>query len=189
MSEHAQASYDLVAHLVRQQAWSRKTFGPGDRAAAILDHIRKELAEVAANPRSVEEWIDIAMLALDGAWRSGASTQEVAEALRWKLTVNESRTWPDWRAAEPGRAIEHVREGAPASELAVFTATWWSSVAWANQEIDVLAPNEAAVRALVDRECPAEFRGQPYCKESTDSLKITRGDAVALPYVIRQRDM
>lgn len=129
------------------------------------------------------------MLALDGAWRSGASAQEVAEALRWKLTVNESRIWPDWRAAEPGRAIEHVREAAGAAgagELAVFTATWWSSVAWSTQEIEVLAQDEAAVRAFVDRECPAEFRERPYTSQATDSLEITRVAAVTLPYVIRQ---
>lgn len=26
-----------------------------------------------------------------------------------KQTKNEGRTWPDWRSAAPGKAIEHVR--------------------------------------------------------------------------------
>lgn len=94
----------------------------------------------------------------------------------------------DVRAADPGRAIERVCEAAGADELAVFTATWWSSVAWATQEVEVLANDEAAVRAFVDRECPAEFRDQPYRSQATDSLEITRVAAVTLPYVIRQRN-
>lgn len=89
--------------------WSLDTFGPGPRAAAILDHLGKELAEIEASPGSVEEWIDVTMLALDGAVRSGASARQVVAALVTKLRVNHSRSWPDWRTAPPGRAIEHIR--------------------------------------------------------------------------------
>jgi hypothetical protein len=89
--------------------WSLDTFGPGPRAAAILDHLGKELAEIEASPDSLEEWIDAAMLALDGAVRSGVSPDEVVAALVTKLKVNQSRSWPDWRTAPPGRAIEHIR--------------------------------------------------------------------------------
>ena len=37
---------DLEQHLKRQIAFSRATFGPGERRAGVIDHIRKELAEV-----------------------------------------------------------------------------------------------------------------------------------------------
>lgn len=101
--------YDLVAHLERQRAFSERTFGPGPRAAGVCDHIRKELAEIEQAPADVEEWIDVVLLALDGAWRSGASPEQIAAALEAKQSKNESRTWPDWRTATPGKAIEHER--------------------------------------------------------------------------------
>lgn len=37
---------DLIAHLTRQAAFSRATFGPGPRTKGVIDHIRKELVEV-----------------------------------------------------------------------------------------------------------------------------------------------
>jgi hypothetical protein len=103
---------DLIKHLRRQKAWSEQTFGPGPRAAGVLDHIRKELAEIEADPNDLTEWIDVVILALDGAWRQGFSPVEIARALAEKQALNESRTWPDWRTAEPGKAIEHVRDAA-----------------------------------------------------------------------------
>ena len=39
---------DLVAHLTRQAAFSRATFGPGPRTEGVLDHITKEVEEVRA---------------------------------------------------------------------------------------------------------------------------------------------
>lgn len=100
---------NLVSHLRRQRAWSEKTFGPGPRAHGILDHIRKELTEIEANPNDLSEWIDVVILAFDGAWRQGYEPQEIVNALGAKQAKNESRQWPDWRSAEPGKAIEHVR--------------------------------------------------------------------------------
>lgn len=101
---------DLVAHLHRQRAFSLATFGPGPRTAGVISHIRKELIEIEEHPDDLMEWIDAAMLALDGAWRAGHAPAAIALALATKLTRNELRTWPDWRTAEPGKPIEHVRE-------------------------------------------------------------------------------
>lgn len=101
-------SYDLVAHIYRQRAFSRQAFGPGVRLG-VLDHIRKELVEVAEDPTELGEWIDVILLALDGAWRSGASPELIARALAEKQDTNERRTWPDWRGLPTDRAIEHVR--------------------------------------------------------------------------------
>jgi hypothetical protein len=102
--------YDLVAHLHRQREFSLRTFGPGERTEGVLDHIQKEIAEVRENPKDISEWIDIAILALDGALRMGFEPEQIAEALEAKQTKNESRKWPDWRTAEPGKAIQHVNE-------------------------------------------------------------------------------
>ena len=101
--------FDFAAHLQRQREWSAATFGPGDRAQGVLDHIRKELGEIEADPGDLTEWIDVVILALDGAWRSGASPAEIIDALVAKQSRNERRQWPDWRTMPADRAIEHVR--------------------------------------------------------------------------------
>ena len=76
----------------------------------VLDHLRKELVEIENNPTDLEEWIDVVMLALDGAWRAGYEPHEIADQLSAKLYKNEVRTWPDWRLSAPNKAIEHIRE-------------------------------------------------------------------------------
>jgi hypothetical protein len=101
--------FDLVAHLARQRAFSLKTFGPGARHKMVLDHIEKELKEIRDVPYDVTEWIDLVLLAFDGALRTGASPRDVANALKDKLTINERRDWPDWRVKDPNKAITHLR--------------------------------------------------------------------------------
>lgn len=102
--------YDLVTHLRHQKEWSAKAFGPSDiidRTEGVLDHMKKEIEEARAMPNDIEEWIDIVMLAFDGAWRNGATPEQIAGTLFAKLRKNENRTWPDWRTADPNKAIEH----------------------------------------------------------------------------------
>ena len=96
-------------HLAHQRDWSRATFGPGSRLHGVLDHIRKELAEIEADPRDLAEWVDVIILAFDGAWRAGWKPQEIIDAIVAKQAKNEARTWPDWRAMSPDQAIEHDR--------------------------------------------------------------------------------
>lgn len=107
ISELDQAGFDLVAHLQRQREFSERTFGPGRRTEGVSDHIRKELAEIAQAPGDLEEWVDVILLALDGAWRTGAEPEEIAQAIAAKHAKNERRTWPDWRTVPAGKAIEH----------------------------------------------------------------------------------
>lgn len=107
----AKPRFDLVIHLARQIAFSSNTFGPGARTSGVCDHIRKELLEVEESGGSLEEWVDVVILALDGAWRSGATPQQIADAIESKQTKNEGRKWPDWRTADPTKAIEHDRTG------------------------------------------------------------------------------
>lgn len=112
---HLPLQFDLVAHLRRQRDFSERTFGPGERTAGVCDHIRKELREVEADAAAGEptlgEWIDVIILAFDGAWRSGATPEQIVSALIAKQTKNEGRRWPDWRTADPTKAIEHDRSG------------------------------------------------------------------------------
>lgn len=103
-------AFDLVAFLHRQREFSLRTFGPGPRTKGIVDHIRKELAEIEAEPSDVEEWIDVILLALDGPRRAGWEPEQIADAIIAKQAKNEARHWPDWRTADIDQAIEHVRE-------------------------------------------------------------------------------
>ena len=109
---------NLFTHLCRQISWSRHTFGP-DVRPGVVDHIRKELKEIEASDYlDLEEWIDVVILGLDGAWRSlegTAYTGDLAKAdaiismLALKQQKNEHRVWPDWRTADRSKAIEHDR--------------------------------------------------------------------------------
>ena len=99
---------DLIRLLQAQRVWSEQTFGLGERTKGLLDHLRKELAEVEANPADVSEWIDVVILALDGAWRHGHSPEAIADAWVNKFLKNVGRKWPDWRTAPVDQAIEHI---------------------------------------------------------------------------------
>lgn len=101
--------FNFQEHLARQAAFSLATFGPGSRAKGVVDHIRKELCEIEADPADLKEWVDVIILALDGAWRTGATPQQIIDAIVAKQVKNEGRAWPDWRNADPDKAIEHDR--------------------------------------------------------------------------------
>lgn len=110
---HLPLQFDLVRHLRRQMEFSERTYGPGARTDGVCDHIRKELREVqddaAAGLSTLPEWVDVIILGFDGAWRSGASPEQIVAAIVAKQTKNEGRKWPDWRTADRSKAIEHDR--------------------------------------------------------------------------------
>ena len=99
------------AHLAHQREWSERTFGPGQRTLGVLDHIGKELDEIRADPTDLGEWVDVIILAFDGAWRHGWEPQQIIDAIKAKQAKNEARTWPDWRTMSADKAIEHDRSG------------------------------------------------------------------------------
>lgn len=127
---------DLKHHLRRQIAFSKATYGPGERRQMAIDHIKKELDEVSqdGDPR---EWVDLVLLSLDGLWRSLAfdgdqRTSDHVYVLRhnekemratWnslpelvcllieeKQCENEERNWPDWRTSDPNKALDRDRD-------------------------------------------------------------------------------
>lgn len=106
----ALVTYDLIHHLYRQRDFSHDTFGPGQRTKGTLNHIRKELNEIEQAPLDLEEWIDVVILAFDGAWRAGHAPEMIARALLLKQTKNEKRTWPNWRDYDEDAVIEHIKE-------------------------------------------------------------------------------
>ncbi len=103
----------LVDWLADKNAWSLATFGPGTRAQGVVAHIRKELVEIEADPTDLSEWVDVVLLALDGAARAGHSPSAIVDGLLGKQQRNVARSWPDWRTADPSGPIEHERATRP----------------------------------------------------------------------------
>lgn len=85
---------NLEEYIKRQVNWSASTFGNGVRTRGIAEHIRKELLEIEAAPHDVEEWVDVMILALDGAWRAGYSPEQIVSALESKQVKNFGRVYP-----------------------------------------------------------------------------------------------
>lgn len=114
---------DMETHLIRQAAFSHATFGPGPRTKGVMDHIKKEFEEIETaldSGQIMEEWVDVAILGLDGLLRAckeflgPAATFDAVAKLAASLIVakqgkNELRNWPDWRTGSQDTAIEHVR--------------------------------------------------------------------------------
>ncbi len=129
-------SFDLAAFFDTKAQWARETFGPGYRTAAIIKHIKKELeVEIAAKPTDLEEWVDVILIAMDGAARAGHNGAAFVAMLVNKQTRNLARVWPDWRTMNSqDEPIEHVRTaeekrtGGMAVErvkqIATFYAEW-----------------------------------------------------------------
>lgn len=100
-----------IADFVRsQREWSEATFGPGARTEGNCRHIEKELTEVRANPTDLSEWIDIATLALDGAWRAGWSPEEIEQGIWDKHQINRARKWPVQNGQD--QPVEHFKDSA-----------------------------------------------------------------------------
>jgi hypothetical protein len=99
---------NLETFIKRQKEFSSKAFGEGKRTLGIIDHIKKELLEIQQKPLDVEEWCDVVILALDGAWRTGCSPEEICNVLRGKQNKNIQRKWPESTSEDV--AIEHIKE-------------------------------------------------------------------------------
>jgi hypothetical protein len=97
----------LIPYLERQMMWSSKTFGNGLRSKGIVDHIRKELLEISADPTDLTEWVDVIILAMDGYWRHGGHPLDLMRMLQEKQNKNFDRLWPVPTSEDV--AVEHVR--------------------------------------------------------------------------------
>lgn len=96
----------------RQIEWSHRTFGPGKRTLGLLAHIVKECQEIERCPFDLEEWIDLIILALDGAWRCGqyhdCTPEDIMNMLDAKQLKNFNRNWP--KPVSEDLPVEHLRE-------------------------------------------------------------------------------
>jgi hypothetical protein len=98
-------------YINRHWEWGRNTFGPREERdeQGVIQHIKKEIAEIESNPKDLWEWIDLLILGMDGFIRAGGDKDMLLRMLFEKQKVNFARDWPDWRTAPKGTAIEHVR--------------------------------------------------------------------------------
>ncbi|MEE9528975.1 MAG: dATP/dGTP pyrophosphohydrolase domain-containing protein [Dehalococcoidia bacterium] len=96
--------------IAKIHTWQIKTFGPGEQVKRYTDHIKSEVEEVLEDPKALDEWMDIVILALGGAARQGYNPWEIAHGLEEKLNVAMSREWPDWRDFHPDKTIHHIKE-------------------------------------------------------------------------------
>lgn len=76
MAIEPRSGLSIAPYLERAIPWQAQTFGPGARHQGIVAHIGRELSEVdaaalqAGEDGVLGELIDVAILALDGAWRA-----------------------------------------------------------------------------------------------------------------------
>lgn len=116
LNEHKAATvneghFNFLSYIQDQIRWSLQTFGPHPRTRGLIQHVEKELKEIEAEPDDLEEWVDVMIIALDGAWRAGYTAKEIVDQLVKKQEKNRSRKWPDWRTKSQDEAIEHIRDG------------------------------------------------------------------------------
>ena len=99
------AAFDLARFFDEKAEWSRGEFG--EEYEGVLDHMAKEFKEVTEKPFDLEEWVDIVLLAMDGACRhAGATGSEFVVALVAKQQKNRARRW--LKSREDG-VMEHDR--------------------------------------------------------------------------------
>lgn len=84
---------DFADFLSRRNLWSLGTFGRGPRQLTLVRHIESELNEIRETPYDLMEWVDVILLALDGAHRTGHSADEIIEAIYAKQEINRNRKW------------------------------------------------------------------------------------------------
>lgn len=101
----------LDGYIAEHIDFSLEALGPGERRDGLLRHLESELQEIrdASDDEVLGEWVDVIILGIDGAQRTGANASQIAAALVAKLKRNKARTWPDWRNVPDGQPIEHVR--------------------------------------------------------------------------------
>lgn len=90
--------------------WSEVAFGPGLRTDQVIKHIESELNEIRQDPMDLEEWVDVILLAINGASRTGVTGNDIINAIKHKVRKNCMRVWPDWRDVPEGQPIEHIKQ-------------------------------------------------------------------------------
>lgn len=105
------STFNFAEYLHRQWKFSQEISGPGERTKIVSDYIRAALSELqcmASETERQRKWIDVVMLALDGALRADLSPEEIVFEMVFAQKSKEQRI-SDAGFADPNKAIEHVR--------------------------------------------------------------------------------
>lgn len=129
-----------IAHYLEHHIpFSARTFGPGHRHQGVVAHIERECTEVdlAAHPnKKCSELVDVAILGLDGAWRSvwdfaddGAQITREMQRLACNVEVrildlfltdlHASEIWPDTDSVR--RLLDKIDTTEPVPAIAFGT--------------------------------------------------------------------
>lgn len=103
---HWRSSVPSLDRIIAEvNAWQAVTF-PRTTTASIVEHLRREMQELVADPTDTTELADVVFLAVELAYELGVD-------LKWvmadKLAVNRQRSWDEPDAAG---VVEHIREEA-----------------------------------------------------------------------------
>jgi hypothetical protein len=111
MALSAKGNFHLwrTGSLVRAKIFPASHIARDDRAVAGAIFRPVRFFDIEQKPRDLIEWVDVILLAIDGAWRAGFTPEQIAAGIATKQDKNKRREWPDWRTADPNKAIEHNR--------------------------------------------------------------------------------
>lgn len=102
----AEQLFSFLNFVERKMEHSTKTW-PNQSLLGVLAHVRKECDEIECEPLDSEEWVDLILLGIDGACRSGLTPEGLIWTLQHKLDINLSREWPE--PPSPDSPGEHNR--------------------------------------------------------------------------------
>jgi hypothetical protein len=88
--------------------WSIKVF-PEYHTMGIIGHNHLELIEIGQAPSDLSEWIDVIILAVDGAWRRGHEPLGDHRRGLCQAGSLQSQDMADWCTAAKDVAFEHDR--------------------------------------------------------------------------------
>lgn len=87
----------LLKLLQEQRQFSVSAFGPEPRLAGVLDHLKKELAEVQEATGDVTEWADCFLLCVDGSMRAGGDPSHIDAYMSHGVMPEESKGQDGWK--------------------------------------------------------------------------------------------
>lgn len=103
---HREGAQTLDSVIREVNEWRAVTF-PRATPASVVEHLRREVAELVNDPTDTSELADVVFLAVGLAYELNLSVSDLARVVADKLAVNRQRVWQ-----EPDEAgvVEHVRE-------------------------------------------------------------------------------
>ena len=87
---HGNALGELQDRVIQFQ---RRNF-PGQPLDAKLEHLRREILELIADPKDRSEWADVFILILGAANLAQIAAPELIAIANAKMSINEKRKWP-----------------------------------------------------------------------------------------------